>query len=116
MKNGKGRDNKLTKKEQATNVAYKLMSEKINSLEKSLKKTQDESEKERQAKNELEKKIILLESNLENNIYIEIFKFLSSGGIGFAINYVTGGFWQLGLSIGIPSIIVFIVCIVVSKK
>jgi len=92
------------------------MSEKINNLEASLKKTQDESEAERQAKHELDKKVVLLESRLKSNIPIEIFKFLSSGGIGFAINYITGGEWSLGLSVGIPSVVIFIVCIVVNKK
>lgn len=109
-------NNNLTKKEQSTTTAYKMMSERINNLEASLKKTQDESEKERQAKHELDKNIILLESRLKNNIIVDIFKFLSSGGVGFSINYITTGSIFLGLSVGIPSIVIFIVCVVVNKK
>ncbi|MDO8590925.1 MAG: hypothetical protein Q7R65_03015 [bacterium] len=109
-------NNNLTKKEQSTTTAYKMMSDKINNLEASLKKTQDESEKERQAGHELDKKLVLLESKLENSVSLEVFKFLSSGGIGFSINYITTGFWSIGLSIGIPSVVIFIVCIIVSKK
>lgn len=115
---GKNRVKKenLTKKEQSTTTAYKMMSEKINNLEASLKKTQDESEKGRNEKNELDKKIVLLEAQQKNNNSIEIIKFIATGGIGFSVNYITIGSMSLGLSIGIPSIIIFIVCIVVNKK
>lgn len=109
-------NNILTKKEQSTTATYKLMSDKVNNLEASLKKIQDESEKIRQEKHELDKKLVLLESSLKNNIYIEIIKFGSTGGMGFAINYITAGSWSLGLSIGIPSMIIFIVCIIANKK
>lgn len=108
--------NKLTKKEQANTATYKLMSEKIKSLEKSLKKTQDESERERCRKYELDKEVALLKERSKNNIYIEAFKFLSSCGIGFAINYATNGFWKISLMIGIPSIVIFLACILIYKK
>jgi hypothetical protein len=116
MIRNKQKVNNLTKKEQSTTTAYKMMSLKINNLEASLKKTQNESEKERKEKHELDKKMILLENQLKNNNTIEIIKFLSTGGIGFSINYITIGSIYLGLSVGIPSIIIFIVCIVVNKK
>jgi len=109
------RQNKLTKREQSTTTAYKMMSDKINNLEKSLKKTQDESEKERKEKHELEKKKILLEAELSKNNIIEVIKFLSSVGMGFSINYLTSGQASLGLSIGIPSLIIFIVCLIKDK-
>lgn len=112
----KKQNNNLTKKEQSTTTAYKMMSEKINNLEASLKKTQDESVKETQEKHALDKKMVLLEDRIRNNTLIEIFKFLSSGGIGFSINYITTGYLPLGLSVGVPSIIIFIVCTVVYKK
>ena len=108
--------NSLTKKEQATTATYKMMSDKINNLEASLKKTQDEAEKFQKENHELDKKAVLLEDKLKNNVWIEIFKYISSGGIGFSVNYFTGGNQYLGLSIGIPSLIVFIVCIIVNKK
>jgi len=108
--------NKLTKKEQSTTTAYKLMSEKINNLEASLKKTQDEAEKIRTEKYGIEKKNILLEEKLKNNNFIEILKFLSSVGVGFSVNYFTNGSSGLGYSIGVPSIIIFIICIIVTRK
>jgi len=112
----KKQNNSLTKKEQATTATYKMMSDKINNLEASLKKTQDESEKFQQENHELDKKVVLLEDKMKNNIWIEIFKFISSGGIGFSINYLTAGSESIGLSIGIPSVIIFIICLVVNKK
>ena len=108
--------NTLTKKEQSTTTAYKLMSEKINNLEASLKKTQDEAEKSRTEKYETEKKNILLEEKLKNNNFIEIFKFLSSVGVGFSVNYFTNGSSELGYSIGVPSIVIFVICILVTRK
>lgn len=116
MANDKQKQNNLTKKEQSTTTAFKMMSTKINSLEASLKKTQNESEKERKEKHELDKKLVLLEAQLKNNTIIEIIKFLASGGIGFSINYITIGSISLGLSVGIPSVIIFVVCIAVNKK
>lgn len=108
--------NELTKKEQSTTTAYKMMTVKINNLEASLRKTQDESEKERGEKHELDKQVVLLEAKLKNNYLIELFKFLSSVGVGFSVNYVTTGLTELGLSIGIPSIIIYFICIVVNRK
>lgn len=92
------------------------MAEKIRLLEKSLKKTQDQSENEREEKHELDKTVVLLESRLESSRYIEVFKFLSSCGMGFSINYFTAGLYSLGLTVGIPSLAIFFVCIVVNKK
>lgn len=110
------RKNNLTKKEQSTTTAYKMMSDKINNLEASLRKTQDESEKLQQKNHELDKRSVLLESKLKNNWFLEILKFISAGGVGFAVNYFTAGLVSISLSIGIPSVIIFIVCVIVGKN
>lgn len=106
----------LTKKEQSTTTAYKMMSDKINNLEASLKKTQDGSEVLQQTNHELDKKVAMLENKLEKNGFIEILKFISAGGVGFAVNYFTAGLKALSFSIGIPSVIIFIICVVVNKR
>lgn len=107
--------NNLTKKEQSTTTAYKMMSEKINSLEASLKKTQDEAERIRSEKFELEKKYILLENKLKDQKLILFLEFISSAGLGFALGEFKDNF-QLTLSVGVPSLIVYSVCIFLTKK
>ncbi len=92
------------------------MSEKINSLEASLKKTQDESEKIRVEKYEIEKKHILLEQKLKDHSFITFLEFLSSAAFGFAISYLPEKDWQMALSIGIPSVVVYGLCIYLTKK
>ncbi len=109
------KQNRLTKTEQATNVAYKMMSEKITSLEQSLKKTQDESEKERQEKHELDKKVVLLESKIKNNPFIKASEFISTAAVGFSINYITSSDYQLGVPIMIAGLSVYIICIVLNR-
>ena len=106
--------NKLTKKEQASTATYKIMSEKINSLEQSLKKTQDESEIIRQDKHELDKKLVLLDNKLEKKPFIEFVKFLSSFGVGLSINYLTSGPIFVGIVVGVASLIIFLFCTFVS--
>jgi len=108
--------NSLTRKEQSTTVAYKMMSDKIKNLERSLKKTQDEAQKMQKENHELDKNVVLLESKLEGKVVIAILRFLSSGGMGFAANYITSDNIYLGLSIGIPSIVIFVASIVLNKK
>lgn len=110
------KQNKLTKKEQASTTAYKLLSQETKRLRESLKIIQDESEKERKERHELDKKVVLLESKLKINWILETFKFLASGGVGFSIAYFTSDSTQLGWSILIPSVIVYIVCAVVNNK
>ena len=116
MSDRKQNSNKLNKTEKATITAYKMLCTQNNTLKKSLKKTQDECEKFRNENHELDKKVALMEERFKNNIYIEVFKFLSTCSLGFAINYATNGFWQTGLTIGIPSVIVFLACILIYKK
>lgn len=105
----------LTKKEQSTTTAYKMMSDKINSLKASLKKTQDGYERERQKNHDLDKEKALLQAKFQNNSAIEFFKFLSSLGIGFAINYITQNNISLGIAFGIPSVVVFLICLKINK-
>ena len=103
----KNKEHLLTKKEQSTTTAHKLMSEKINNLEASLKKTQDEAEKIRTEKYEIEKKNVLLEEKLKNSTVISILEFLSSAGLGFGLSYFSTNNLQLAFSISIPSAIVY---------
>jgi uncharacterized membrane protein YeiB len=111
----KKRNNHLTKKEQSTTTAYKMMSEKINGLEASLKKTQDESETIRVEKYEIEKKHILLEQKLKNRLFITFLEFISSAGFGFALSFISTNL-QTAVSIGAPSLIVYLICIYLTKK
>lgn len=115
MKAKKSKNN-LTKKEQSTTTAYKMMSEKINNLESSLKKTQDESEKIRTEKYEIEKENILLKEKLKDSWFISVLEFISSASLGFGLSYLTTHNTQIALSISIPSIIVYIVCVYLTKK
>jgi hypothetical protein len=108
--------NKLTKKEQSTTTAYKMMSEKINKLEASLKKTQDESGKIHSEKYEIEKKNILLWEKLKDRFLIRVLEFISAGGFGFAISYLSEKNYQLVLFVGIPSFIIYIVCLYLTRK
>lgn len=108
--------NILTRKEQSTTTAYKMMSEKINNLEASLKKIQDESENIRSAKYEIEKKNILLEDKLKDQFIIRVLEFISAGGFGFAISYLPEKNWNLVLSVGIPSLVIYIICLYLTKK
>ncbi len=112
----KSKENLLTKKEQSTTVAYKMMSEKINNLEASLKKTQDASEIIRTEKYEIEKKNILLEEKLKNSLFISILEFLSSTGVGFGLNYFVTHNFQMAFSILVPSISIYAVCAYLTKK
>jgi putative Mn2+ efflux pump MntP len=108
--------NKLTRKEQSTTTAYKLMSEKINNLEASLKKTQDEAEKGRSEKYETEKKNILLEAKLKDYWLITFLEFISSAGFGFSLSFITSQNWMFVFAIGTPSLIIYILCLYLTKK
>lgn len=108
--------NTLTKKEQSTTTAYKMMSEKIKNLEASLKKTQDESEKIRAEKYKIEKENAILEYKQKKNFLTELFRFISAVGIGFSVNYFTAQNYTLALCIGIPAVIIFIITTVSYNK
>jgi hypothetical protein len=108
--------NRLTKREQSTPVAYKLLSTQNKSLKLSLRKTQDELEKLRQEKTEIDKNFAVLQHKAKSIFWIEFAKFSSSAGIGFATNYVFSGSLNIALSIGIPSLLVFLVSLLFSNK
>ncbi|MFH1001056.1 MAG: hypothetical protein V1783_09465, partial [Bacteroidota bacterium] len=105
-----------TPAEQKTTAAFKLKSEEIKALRQSLKKTQDQLEAMRQEKFEHEKRNAVLENKQKNIFWIEFFKFVSAGGIGFATSYVFSNNVPLALSFGIPSIVIFIIALIASNK
>lgn len=91
-KNNKKKNKILTPAEQKTTVAFKLMSEKIETLEKSLKITQDELESYRSKYYESDKNHAIEKSRNNTLVFHEILKFVVSvigGGIG--VNLISGG-------------------------
>ena len=68
----------LTPKEQATTAAFKLQQQQIEFLKESLKNTQNELEKLRGEKFEIEKNNAILQHKQKSIIRIEILKFFSS--------------------------------------
>jgi len=106
----------LSPAEQKTTAAFKLLSGQIKTLKQSLKKTQDGLEKTRLEKLELEKKNILLEQKQKIIFWIDLFKFISAAGMGFAANYLVVGDYKTSAVIGIPSIVIFIVSLICSSK
>ena len=108
--------NKLTKKEQGTSVAYKFLNTQNKSLKLSLKKTQDELEKLRQEKNEIDRTLAVLQHKVKSILWIEFAKFASGAGIGFATNYVFSGNIDRAFMIGIPSVLIFLVTLLFSNK
>lgn len=106
----------LTKKEQSTTTAYKMMSERIKNLEESLKKTQDESEKIHSEKYEIEKRNIILEEKLKDQKLITVLEFIASAVFGFSLSFLQQRNWSITLEIGIPSLLVYIVCAYLTRK
>ena len=115
---GKKQNNKyeLSTAEQKTTVAFKMLSTENDSLKKSLENTQNELEKMREEKFKQEKNNSILEYKLESVFWVESFKFLSSAGIGVAGSYLISGNILLTLSVGAPSVIIFIVTLKFSNK
>ena len=107
---------KLSKAEQETTTAFKMLSAENEVLKKSLKKTQDHLEKMREEKFKHEKENGILKYKLESFFWIEIFKFISSAGVGVAGNYILNSDFKTALAIGLPSIVIFIVTLVFSNK
>ncbi len=108
----------LSSEEQATTGVYKLQSKQINTLKRSLKKTQDKLEEMREEKHKREKENAVLKHKQESMFWIELSKFLSSAGFGFSIGYlfIEDSNYYLGLSILISSLIIFIISLVFSNK
>lgn len=105
----------LTKKEQTTTTAYKFMKDKVEKLEASLKKTQDGNEKIINEKFELEKRNILLEEKMKKRYFITFLEFISTAAFGFALSYIPQGNYSLVFSIGIPSGIIYLICLYLTK-
>ena len=110
------RDKKLTKSEKQTTAAFKLISLENEALKKSLIKTQNALEKMREAKFQQEKDNAILEHKQKTIFWIEFFKFISSIGIGFSINYFILGNYQIALSVGITSVLIFSITIIFTNK
>lgn len=103
-KNKKG----LTPAEQKTTAAFKLMAEKVKTLEKSLKVTQDELEKYRDKYHEADKSNAIQTSRNSTLIFHEILKFVVTvicGGIG--VNFITGGNLKNGLMMLLLALILY---------
>jgi len=112
----KKRKRGLTPAEQKTTAAFKLMSEKVRTLEKSLKSTQDELEIYRAKYHEADKSNAVQASKASTLVFREILKFVVSvvcGGIG--INLITNGILEWGLGIVVLGIILY-AAIVISDK
>lgn len=112
----KKRKKGLTPAEQKTTTAFKLMSEKVKTLEKSLKSTQDELGIYRTKYHEADKNNAVLASKVNTLVFHEILKFVVSvvcGGIG--INLIVNGILVLGCIVVIFGIILY-AAIVISDK
>jgi hypothetical protein len=110
------RKNGLTPKEQKTTAAFKLMAEKVKTLEKSLKVTQDELEKYRDKYHEADKSNAIHISRNSTQIFHEILKFIISivcGGIG--VNLLTGGSVNKGIGAIVLGVVLYS-AIVISDK
>ena len=106
----------LTPKEQATTAAFKLQQQQIENLKESLKNTQNELEKLREEKFEIEKNNAILQHKQESIVRIETFKFLSSAWIWVAGSFLISWNYLLFSCIGIPSLVVYIVCLIFWNK
>lgn len=107
------RNNGLTTKEQKTTAAFKMMADKVKTLEKSLKSTQDELEKIRGKYHEADKSNAVYSSKNETVIFHEILKFVVSvvcGGIG--VNMITSGDVKNGVMVIILGIIIYSVIVI----
>jgi|GEM_PF-3535430 len=106
----------LTNKDLESPGVAKFVINENETLKKSLRETQDRLEKIKEEKFEHEKKNIILETKQKSIFWIEFFKFISSVGIGFAISYIFSGNNTAALSFGIPSVIIFIIALIVGNK
>ncbi len=113
----KKKKNELTLKEQKTSAAFKLQSERIKTLEKSLKKTQDELENYREKYHEADKNHALACSKNNVSALHEILKFVVSavcGGIG--ANFISSRNYLAGFLLIIMSIILYSIITIFDKK
>lgn len=106
----------LTPKEQATTAAFKLQQQQIDFLKESLKNTQNELEKLREEKSIVEKSNAVLQHKQKSLILLEICKFLSSACIWVAGSFYISWNIPLCLCCAVPSIVIYIVCLVLWNK
>lgn len=107
---------KLTKKEQATTTAYKLMCDKVNKLEDSLKAIQNENEKLRNENTELDRRNIILEEKNGTSFVLESCKFISASGIGIAVNFLFVNKIEIGIALSVPFLLLYLLCIYLDSK
>lgn len=106
--NNKKKNKGLTPAEQKTTAAFKLKSEQVKVLERSLKITQDELEKYREKYHESDKNHAIEKSRNSTLIFHEILKFVVTvvcGGIG--VNFITGGNFKNGLMMLLLALILY---------
>lgn len=116
LKNNKKKNKVLTPAEQKTTAAFKLMSEKVETLERSLKSTQDELESYRSKYHESDKNHAIEKSRNSTLVFHEILKFVASvvgGGLG--VNYISSGQLKTG-AICLICTVIFYSLIVLSDK
>ncbi len=100
--------NKLTPKEQKTTAAFKLMSTRIEILEKSLKITQDELEVYRGKYHAVDKDNTFLAGKNQTLALHEILKFLSSGIIGaIGVNMLSSGNYIYGTVVLLGAVVLY---------
>jgi len=106
----------LTPAEQKTTAAFKLMSERVKTLEKSLKNTQDELESYRTKYYDADKKHAVQMSKNSTLVFHEILKFVVSvvcGGIG--VNLVTDGRIKEGIGIIALGVVLYGVIVITDR-
>ena len=100
--------NKLTPKEQKTTAAFKLMSTRIEILEKSLKITQDELEMYREKYHAADKNNIMLLGRNQTLALHEILKFFGSGIFGaIGVNFISAGDYARGILLILGAIVLY---------
>lgn len=117
MANRKTKKNTLTPKEQKTTGTFKLMSERAEVLEGSLKLTQDELEKYREKYHEADKNHALEISKNSTLVFHEVLKFSVStifGGLG--VNLITSQVYSKGVGLIIAGIVLYGLIVFFDRK
>lgn len=91
--------------------------EDIETLKKSLKKTQDAFEKLRTKLHDVEKENVALQQKDKDSLAIEIIKFCASAGFGIGTAILTlSHYKEIAIGLIILSIFVYIVAMVINRK
>lgn len=107
----------LNPAEQKTTAAFKLISEQKETLEKSLKLTQDELEKYREKYHESDKNHALQISKNSTLIFHEVLKFVIStvfGGLG--VNMISEHSYRNGIGLIVAGVIIYSILVVSDRK